>query len=430
LWSPGACGTLRNVAILMGDNGVGAPNPTYQEPDSPAGGAADQSAQSSAEAITRTFSLVNRAGDKAVAYFYGRLFAENPELRPMFPAAMDAQRDRLFHALTRIVHGLSRPDEMEHYLRHLGLDHRKYGVQAEHYPAVGRALLATLAKFSDDEWTPGAEAAWAGAYGLATQLMTAAAQEAAEQSPAWWSAEVVGHELRTPTLAVLTMRPDEPFPYQAGQYVSIQSVRWHRVWRPFSVANAPRPDGLLTFHVRAVPGGWVSSALVRHTKVGDRVNLGPPQGEMTLAAASDGGMFCVAGGSGLAPIKALIEQAIADSTPGQRRRIRLIVGARSRSDFYDLPDLWKLESYYPWLRITTVASDDPDYSGMHGMLPDIVARQLPHKGDDVYISGPSKMVHKTIRILGTAGLRKWRIHADLADIPGDLWCVAIVVEIP
>jgi len=408
----------------MGKNGVGAPNPAYREPDSPAGGAAGQIALSSAEAITYTFSLVNRAGDKAVAYFYGRLFAENPELRALFPAAMDVQRDRLFHALTRIVHSLSRPEEMEPYLCQLGLDHRKYGVEAEHYPAVGRALLATLCKFAGDEWTPEAAAAWAGAYGLATQLMTSAAEESAQQSPAWWSAEVVGHELRTPTLAVLTMRPDHPFPYQAGQYVSIQSVRWHRVWRPFSVANAPRPDGLLTFHVRAVPGGWVSSALVNHTKVGDRVNLGPPQGCMTLAAGSDGGLFCVAGGSGLAPIKALIEQAIADSAPGQRRRIRLLVGACRRSDLYDLPDLWRLESYYPWLRITTAVSDDPDYSGMRGMLPDIVARQLPHKGDDVYISGPSKMVHKTIRTLSAAGLRKWSIHADLADIPGELTSVA------
>ena len=250
-----------------------------------------------------------------MAYFYGRLFAENPKLRPMFPAAMDAQRDRLFRALTRIVHSLSTPEEMEPYLSQLGLDHRKYGVLTEHYPAVGRALVATLRRFSGDAWTPGAEAAWAGAYERATRLMTASADRSAENSPPWWTAEVVGHELRSPTLAVVTLRPEEPFPYLAGQYVSIQTAHWHRVWRPFSVANAPRADGLLTFHIRAVAGGWVSSALVHHTRVGDRVNLGPPQGSMTLAAGSGGGLFCVAGGSGLAPLKALIEQAIADSQP-------------------------------------------------------------------------------------------------------------------
>ena len=375
---------------------------------------------SSTEAITHTFSLVSQAGDRPVAYFYGRLFAENPELRSMFPAAMDAQRDRLFRALTRIVQSLDTPEEMEPYLSQLGRDHRKYGVLAEHYPAVGQALLATLCRFSGDAWSPGAEAAWAGAYERATRLMIAAADKSAEHSPPWWSAEVVGHELRSPTLAVLTLRPEEPFPYLAGQYVSIQSARWHRVWRPFSVANAPRADGLLTFHVRAVPGGWVSSALVHHTSVGDRVNLGPPQGSMTLAAGSSGGMFCVAGGSGLAPLKALIEQAIADTKPDRRRRIRLIVGARRESELYDLADLWRLESYYPWLRVSTAVSDDPGYTGVKGMLPDIIARQLPQKDDDVYISGPSPMVTNCTQVLQAAGEHSWRIHADPVDPPGEL----------
>jgi NAD(P)H-flavin reductase/hemoglobin-like flavoprotein len=406
------------VAILMGNNGVGGDTDSRELDDVVS--EAEPPVVSSTEAITHTFSLVKQAGDRSVAYFYGRLFAENPELRPMFPAAMDAQRDRLFHALARIVHSLGTPDEMEPYLSQLGLDHRKYGVLAEHYPAVGRALLATLCRFSGDAWSPGAEAAWAGAYERATQLMTAAADKAAEHSPPWWSAEVVGHELRSPTLAVLTLRPEEPFPYLAGQYVSIQSAQWHRVWRPFSVANAPRADGLLTFHVRAVPGGWVSSALVHHTSVGDRVNLGPPQGTMTLAAASGQGMFCVAGGSGLAPLKALIEQAIADSQPDRRRRIRLIVGARRESELYDLSDLWRLESYYPWLRVSTAVSDDPDYTGVKGMLPDIIARQLPQKDDDVYLSGPSPMVTNCTRVLRTTGEHNWRIHADPVDPPGEL----------
>ncbi|MGO9217575.1 MAG: globin domain-containing protein [Streptosporangiaceae bacterium] len=407
------------MAILIGNNGVGGPNPSSRELDNVVS-EAEPPVLSSTEAITHTFSLVSRAGDGAVAYFYGRLFAENPELRPMFPAAMDAQRDRLFRALARIVHSLSTPEQMEPYLSQLGLDHRKYGVLTEHYPAVGQALLATLRRFSGDAWTPGAEAAWAGAYERATQLMTAAADKSAEHSPPWWPAEVVGHELRTPTLAVLTLRPEEPFPYLAGQYLSIQSAHWHRVWRPFSVANAPRADGLLTFHVRAVPGGWVSSALVHHTRVGDQVNLGPPQGSMTLAAGSGGGMFCVAGGSGLAPLKALVEQAIADSQPGRRRRIRLIVGARRESELYDLPDLWRLESYYPWLRISTAVSDDPDYTGVKGMLSDIIARQLPQKDDNVYISGPSPMVTKCTQVLRAKGPGNWRIHADPVDPPNEL----------
>ncbi len=369
--------------------------------------------------IEETFAIVSRAGDKAVAYFYGRLFAEHPQLRVMFPASMDYQRDRLFRALTRIVYTMGRPEEMESFVCQLGQDHRKYGVLAEHYPAIGRALLVTLRKFAGDAWTESAETAWTDAYQRAAGLMTAAAAAAAEHSPPWWTGEVVGHELRTPTLAVLTVRTDKPLPYHAGQHVSIQSARWHRVWRPFSVANAPREDGSLSFHIRAVPGGWVSNALVRHTQVGDLVNLGAAQGTMTLAAGSGNGLFCVAGGTGLAPIKALIEQAIMDSTPARRRKIRLFLGARTQSEFYDLPDLWKLETGYPWLRITPAVSDERGYSGIRGLLPDVIARHRPRPGEDVYISGPPEMVQKSIRVLSTPGMRKWRIHADLAEVPGE-----------
>ena len=173
----------------------------------------------------------------------------------MFPAAMDAQRDRLFHALARIVRSLSAPEEMEPYLSQLGLDHRKYGVQ----PSITRRwAVLCWPPCAGSPATPGPRARRlpGRAYERATQLITEAADRSAEHSPPWWTAEVVGHELLSP-LSPRHPRPEEPFPYLAGQNVSIQSAHWHRVWRPFSVANAPRTDGLLTFHVRAVPGGWV-----------------------------------------------------------------------------------------------------------------------------------------------------------------------------
>jgi NAD(P)H-flavin reductase/hemoglobin-like flavoprotein len=405
------------MATLLGDSDAGALNGELTAAGDAPGELSAPSVPSGLPAIEETFRIVSRAAGKPVAYFYARLFAENPQLRVMFPAAMDYQRDRFFSGLTRIVYTLSKPEEMESFVCQLGQDHRKYGVLAEHYPVVGRALLATLRKFAGDAWTEGAESAWADAYQRTAGLMTTAAARAAEHSPPWWAGEVIGHELRTPTMAVLTVRPDKPFPYHAGQYVSIQSARWHRVWRQFSVANAPREDGTLSFHIRAVPGGWVSNALTHHTRVGDMVSLGPPQGTMTLAAGSGNGLFCVAGGTGLAPIKALIEQVIRDSTPAKRRKIRLFLGARQQSEFYDLPDLGNLEVSYPWLRITPAVSGEPGYSGIRGLLPDVIARQPPQPDDDVYISGPAEMVQKSIQVLSRTGLRKWRVHADLSEGP-------------
>ena len=367
--------------------------------------------------IATSFAAIGRCGEKAVAYFYGRLFAENPRLRALFPAAMDYQRDRLLRALVKITKSLDDEAALGTYLEQLGRDHRKYGVQRGDYPAVGKALLATFQKFAGDAWTPAAAAAWAATYKRAADIMIAAAEEAAEQMPPWWPAEVTAHEIRAPGLAVLTVRPESRVPYQAGQHVSIQTPRYHRVWRPFSVACAPRDDAQLVFHVRAIPGGWVSTSLVRHTRPGDGLIIGPAAGTMTADPQSKRPLLCAAGGTGLAPMKAILEEVIRGGSPGQRRSIDFYFGARDADNLYDLEALWELEQRHPWLRIVTTVADRSASSPTHGLLPDVLARALPIAGDqDAYVAGPLAMVQRTARVLRRAGIPRERLHHDLAAL--------------
>ncbi|WP_240197155.1 globin domain-containing protein [Nonomuraea lactucae] len=348
--------------------------------------------------------------DKAAAYFYGRLFAECPHLRGMFPPAMDGQRDRLFRALTRIVWSLDSPDSLAAFLGHLGRDHRKYGVIADHYAAVGEALLATVRTFAADIWDDEIEAAWAAAYDAAADLMIGAAKDDAQLSPAWWLADVIDHDRRTDDITVVTLRPTQRLPYTAGQYVTVQTARWPRVWRTFSIANAPRPDNTIRLHVRSVPGGWVSTTLARDTRIGDTVMVGPPMG--TMAPPDDGtrDVLCVAGGTGLAPLKAVIEQIIAS---GRRPNIHLLYGARTAAELYDLPDLVRMESSFPWLRVLPVVSHQPSYDGMRGSLPDVTQRFHSWAEHEVYVCGPPGMVRETVRRLQVDGVPLARIHRDV-----------------
>ncbi|KAB2352664.1 globin domain-containing protein [Actinomadura rudentiformis] len=359
--------------------------------------------------VKENFAQLGTSADKAAAYFYGRLFAENPRLRAMFPPAMDIQRDRLFHALTKIVWSLDSPGTLAGYLSQLGRDHRKFGVLREHYPAVGAALIATLRKFSD-EWTPDVEAAWTAAYQEASSLMLAAADEDAEHTPPWWVAEVHDHDRRSHDLAVLTLRPAQQLPFTAGQYLTVQTARWPRVWRPYSIANAPRSDGMVRLHVRALPGGWVSGSLVRHTTSGDSLLLGPALGSMTLDPESDRDLLLIAGGTGLAPLKALAEQVIMS---GRHRNIQLLVGARAERDLYDLPDLRLLESSYPWLEVIPVLSEEPGYDGMRGQIPDVLSRFHDWQDHDVYVSGPTEMIRSSVGELQRLGVPPARIRHDL-----------------
>jgi NAD(P)H-flavin reductase len=122
-------------------------------------------------------------------------------------------------------------------------------------------------------------------------------------------------------------------------------------------------------------------------------------------------MLCVAGGTGLAPIKALIEQALAKPPGSRPRKITLFFGTRQHFDLYDLEDLQLLESACPWLRVIPVLSDEPGYNGLSGMLPDVVGRSGLFENTEAYICGPAPMVTQTAALLA-ASIPASQLHHD------------------
>jgi NAD(P)H-flavin reductase/hemoglobin-like flavoprotein len=400
----------------------GGPAVLISEPDGapstvPGGSEAGQT-EPAHSTIRDTFAAVAKAGDEAAGYFYAWLFLRRPELRELFPPAMDEQRDRLFRALTKIVDSLGTPDQMAAYLAQLGRDHRKYHVEPEMYEAVGEALIATLRAFAGPTFSRDAEEIWVQTYTTASSLMIRSAEEDARAHPPSWTAQVLQNENRGNGIAVITLAPDNVLQYTAGQHITIQTRRWPYVWRPYSVACRPRDDGLISLHVKAVPGGWVSNALVHHTSPGDEVILGPALGTMTLEGSGDRDLLCIAGGTGLAPIKAIAEQVIRDRRPGRRREVHLFCGARTRSELYDMRDLWRLCDVYPWLYLTPVTSDDPAFDGMQGNVGRVAARYMPHRDCEAYIAGPADMVRETLSVLTRAGMPPERIRYDAALVAG------------
>lgn len=101
-----------------------------------------------------SFSKIAMYGDEVPLFFYSDLFIKNPEVRELFPISMKAQRDHLIGALAQIVAQVDRLDDLAVFVQGLGRDHRKFGAIAEHYDAVGDSLLATIAHFAGDTWTP------------------------------------------------------------------------------------------------------------------------------------------------------------------------------------------------------------------------------------------------------------------------------------
>lgn len=364
------------------------------------------------ELIRDSLALVEPVADRATAHFYALLFLHHPEVRSLFPAAMDVQRDRLFRALLAAARGAEDPAALRTRLSALGRGHRRYGTLTGHYAPVGECLVQALARYAGNRWDAETELAWRRAYRLISTIMIEAAEEAARTSPPWWQGEVVRHEQRTRDVAVLTVRPDQAYPFRAGQYCSLETPWWPRVWRHYSFASAPRPDGLLTFHVKAVQAGWVSNALVHRAAPGDVLRLGPATGAMTLDHASGADLLCLGGGTGIAPIRALVEEAAEYGASG--RSVEVFYGARSAAELYELDGLRELAGRLPRLTVRPVLSGTGPAEGvLTGELPEVVGRFGPWDGREAVLSGPPAMIRRGVGVLLRAGLPAERIRHDL-----------------
>lgn len=193
--------------------------------------------------------------EELIAELYRLLFERHPYLRSLFPESMAFQQVHLVGIFRYLIGNLHRTDEMMGVFEQLGRDHRKLGVRPAHFEAFEAALIEALRVRAGARWTSALEDAWLRMLRLAVSAMVRGADQAIAEPPSW-EATVTSHELRTPDLAVLRVRPHQPYAFEAGQYASMESPLLEQAWRPYYLARAPHPDGELEFHVRARGAAW------------------------------------------------------------------------------------------------------------------------------------------------------------------------------
>ncbi|WP_240958420.1 globin domain-containing protein [Streptomyces chilikensis] len=333
---------------------------------------------------------------------YHAMFTRHPYLRQLFPESMDFQRAHLEHAFRFAIEHLDRPAELAGFCTRLGSGHRRLGVLPAHYHVFEESLVEALRATAGEAWERETERAWVRMHRFVTGAMIDGAAGTARE-PGRWRATVVRHELRAPDLAVLRLHPCEPFHHRAGQYVPVQSPLLPHTWRSYTLACAPAGD--LELHVRCVAAGGVSEALVTRTAPGDELHLGRPDGDTVLDDDLDRDVLIVAGGTGWATARALLEELVRRRPLG--RTVHLFVGARSAAGFYDDAALTRLEARAPWLRVTRVTdADGPD------PLPAALLRHADLSDCTAYLSGPAGLVATTAALLRRAGVPDHRIRHD------------------
>jgi NAD(P)H-flavin reductase/hemoglobin-like flavoprotein len=366
----------------------------------------------------------NSGSDEFIRGFYTRWFAIDTSARDLFPPDMGGQRAAFAHALAWILGELiaQRAEEPVAFLAQLGRDHRKYGVTPVQYKSMQDALYTTLRSHFTETWDSGFEEAAQQALNLIIGVMNGAAD--AEGGPAWWDGTVIEHHRVSRDLAVVRLQLDRPMDYHPGQYVNVQVPQCPRRWRYLSPAIPADPTGAIEFHVRAVLGGMISTAIVGETVPGHRWRLSAPHGGMEIDR--DGGdVLMVAGSSGLAPLRAMIMDL---AQWGANPRVHLFFGARYPCELYDLRTLWHIAAHNPWLSVSPVseykrnppwAAEYPDVEpprGLHlrqiGRLPEVVTKFGGWGDRQIFVCGGPKMVEATKAALVAKGAPPERIQHD------------------
>ena len=199
--------------------------------------------------------------------------------------------------------------------------------------------------------------------------------------------------------------------YRAGQYFEwiVPGIAPNRY---FSAATAPGRAELV-FDVRLYPGGAVGGYVQSALRAGQPLEIAGPYGHFGFTANDHRPAICVAGGTGLAPIKAMIEGALARKSG---RRIRLLYGARSRDDLYDirLLDAWAARpGEFSYAIALSAEPQDSDWTGPRGTVSELLADTVYDGfGAEAFLCGPPPMIDAAMPVLEDIGLEPDDIHAD------------------
>ena len=221
-------------------------------------------------------------------------------------------------------------------------------------------------------------------------------------------AVVAAIESPTHDIRRLILRPAKPLAYSPGQYAMLQFSPEHI--RPYSMAGLDT-DTELEFHVRVVPGGRVSGYVAQQLKVGDSLRVSGPLGTAYLRTRHQGPMLCIAGGTGLAPVLAIVRGALA---AGMRNAIHVYFGVRSPDDLYGMEALRGLAAAHQNVHVSvvvTMGNRDPQLRS--GLITEAVAADWESlAGWRAYLCGAPPMVEAATLLVRQRGIEPEHVHAD------------------
>ncbi len=219
---------------------------------------------------------------------------------------------------------------------------------------------------------------------------------------------------------MLKLPETERLQFLAGQYIEFLLKDGRR--RAFSIANAPHLDEFLELHIRHVPGGSFTGHVFDEMKDRALLRVEGPLGSFYLRDDSPRPVIMMAGGTGFAPLKGMLEHAF---YTGFDRPIHLFWGVRAQPDLYmdALPRAW--QEQYPQFRYTPVLSEPeqtvPPWRGATGLVTDAVVAAYPQLTEyDIYMSGPPAMIESATPLFVAHGAELAHLYSDAFEFAQDV----------
>ncbi len=224
--------------------------------------------------------------------------------------------------------------------------------------------------------------------------------------PREWLATVERLEKLAPDVmrVILALEGGERISFYAGQYINVLLEDGAR--RSFSFATAPQESARIELHIRRIEGGRYTGHVFERMRAGDKLRFEGPLGAFFLREDTDKPIIFVAGSTGFAPVKSMLEHAFAK---GLRRRMLLYWGTRQRADMYlaALPEQWAREhDNFTFVPVLSDPAPEDHWQGRTGLVHDAILADFPSlAGHQVYACGSTAMVeaaHPAFRARGLA----------------------------
>ena len=229
-----------------------------------------------------------------------------------------------------------------------------------------------------------------------------------------YSGSIVATSAPTTSILEVTVRLDRPIIYTAGQFADITIAGIQRP-RSYSFAKPCPADGTneIHFHIRHVQGGAFTEWLFESDRIGENIAVRGPRGSFWLRPA-DAPIICVAGGTGMAPILALLGDAEQRTVT---RPVNFLYGARTRADLYAVAQIEDMAVRWPnTFQFVPVLSDEPDNSswkGPRGLVSDFLETNSSTSAQShYYLCGPPAMIDAALVHLNRVAVPTEQIHYD------------------